>query len=55
VNDFHRTGMGQTFFNKTLPELVENLSRLADGVERVAKLLEADRAATKDPTKGGPQ
>jgi hypothetical protein len=44
--------MGQTFFNKTLPELVQNLSRLADGVERVVKLLEEDRAAAKGTTEG---
>ena len=52
VNDFHRTGLGQTFFNKTLPDLVQNLSRLADGVERVVKLLEEERGAAKGTTKG---
>ena len=52
MNDFHRTGEGRTFFNKTLPDLVQNLARLADGVERVVKLLEEERAAAKGTTKG---
>ena len=52
MNDFHRTGMGQRFFEKTLPDLVRNIARLAEGVERVAKLLEEQGAAAKDSPKG---
>ena len=52
MNDFHRTGMGQRFFEKTLPDLVKQIGRVADGVERVAKLLEEERAAGNRTTKG---
>ena len=55
MNDFHRTGIGQKFFEKTLPELVKQITRLADGVERVVKVLEEDRAAGKGATKGEAQ
>lgn len=55
MNDFHRTGMGQKFFEKTLPDLVKQIGRVADGVERVAKLLEEERAAGKGATKGEAQ
>ena len=52
--DFSRTPMGRVFFEVTLPALVKNLARLADGVERLVKL-EETRAATKDGGTGEAQ
>ena len=34
--DFHRTVMGAKFYNKDLPELVRNLARIADALEKIA-------------------
>jgi hypothetical protein len=36
----HRTRMGQTFFERTLPELVKQLTRLNENLERIAACLE---------------
>lgn len=55
MNDFYRTAMGQRFFERTLPDLVKNVGRMADGVERLVKLLEDERAGTKTATKGTPE
>jgi hypothetical protein len=40
--------MGRKFYESTLPELVRQLGRVADGLERLNKDLEAQ--ATKPPT-----
>ncbi len=34
MSDFHRTRMGVTYYERTLPELVEQLTRIADLLER---------------------
>ena len=34
-DDFYRTRMGQTFYERTLPELVKQLTRLNDLLERL--------------------
>jgi len=40
MTDFHTTRMGQTYYDRTVPELVRQLTRLNDNLER--------RAATPD-------
>ena len=40
--DFFRTVMGQRFYNHTVPELVRNLGRIADALERLAPPAEAE-------------
>jgi hypothetical protein len=40
MSDFYRTRMGHTFYNKNVPELVEQLARLADLLERLVVQLE---------------
>jgi len=34
---FHATRMGQQFYERTLPELVRQVARLADAVERLVE------------------
>ena len=34
---FHATRMGQQFYERTLPELVRQITRLADAVERLTE------------------
>ena len=29
MSEFHRTGMGQTFFNRTMPSIADSLEQLA--------------------------
>jgi len=41
MNDFYRTGMGQHFFNRTVPNLVEQLARLNDLLERLVTRADA--------------
>jgi hypothetical protein len=38
---FFQTQMGKTFFEGTLPELVRQLKRIGDGLERLNKNLES--------------
>ena len=38
--EFYRTGMGHRFFNATMPELVKQLTRLNDQLERALTVLE---------------
>ncbi len=33
---FHTTRMGHTYYGHTLPELVKQITRLADALERIA-------------------
>jgi hypothetical protein len=49
VSDFWRTGMGHKFFEHTLPELVRQITRVADALEALIAL-EAKRALRR---KGG--
>ena len=41
MSDFYRTGMGQTFFNGTMPRIADALKKLADGdsISRIADSL----------------
>ena len=44
---FHRTRMGQQFYDKTMPELVRQISRLNDLLERLlARLPEREKSST---------
>lgn len=40
---FYQTRAGRTFYEKTLPELVEQIRRLADAVERWTEKVDAVR------------
>jgi hypothetical protein len=40
TNDFHKTIMGQKFYNSDLPELIKTLSRLVEAVEHKNELTE---------------
>lgn len=39
---FYQTRAGRTFYEKTLPELVEQIRRLADAVERLTEKVDTD-------------
>lgn len=41
---FHETYMGAQFYRKTLPELVKQLTRVADAMERLAAAGEGEDA-----------
>ena len=41
MSDFFKTRMGQRYYERTLPELVEQISRLNDLLERLVRHLEA--------------
>ena len=43
MNDFFRTRMGMTFFERTLPELVLQLTRIADLLERLVDTEDASK------------
>ena len=40
--DFYNTRAGRTYYEKTLPELVEQLRRLAEAVERLVEQTSQD-------------
>ena len=44
--EFFQTIMGKRFFESTVPELVRQIGRLADGVERLNANLESQAAAS---------
>lgn len=46
MDDFHRTRMGQEFFNNTMPGLVKQLKRLNDNLE---KLLKCEEGESEEP------
>jgi|HubBroStandDraft_6_1064221.scaffolds.fasta_scaffold7517031_2 hypothetical protein len=49
MSDFWRSGMGHRFFEQTLPELVRQITRVADALEALIAI-EAKRALGR---KGG--
>ncbi len=51
MQNFHQTGMGKTFFERTVPELVEQLKRLNENIERAWKQDEELRDKDKEHTK----
>ncbi len=42
MSDFYKTRMGHTFYEHTMPELVRQLERLNDLLERLTKRSEKD-------------
>lgn len=50
---FHETYMGAQFYRKTLPDLVKQLTRVADAMERLAATAEAG-ADAQGPDSQGP-
>lgn len=46
---FHETGYGQAFFNRQLPELIKNMGRIADALEKSNEVAE-EKATYKDET-----
>jgi hypothetical protein len=51
---FHQTQMGHAFITRTAPEAVRELTRLADGIEKLNTLLEQLLAARQHAAGGGP-
>ena len=49
---FHNTRMGHTFYEHTLPELVRQITRLNDLLERLVQKL-PEPPATNGPTDNG--
>ena len=47
MSDFYRTRMGQTFYERTLPELVRQVTRLNDLLERLVDRLGDDAGSTE--------
>jgi len=45
---FHETYMGAQFYRKTLPELVKQMTRVADAMERLAAAGEGKEADSPD-------
>ena len=45
---FHQTQMGHAFITRTAPEAVRQLTRLADGVEKLNSILEKFLAAQQE-------
>ena len=50
---FYKTRMGQRFFESTMPELVKQLERLADTVERLVEQRETDNNTSSGANHGG--
>ena len=46
---FHATRMGHTFYGHTLPELVKQITRLADALERLADAGSANEERVEEP------
>jgi hypothetical protein len=46
---FHTTRMGHTYYGHTLPELVTQITRLADALERIADTGSVDAERAKEP------
>ncbi len=47
MSDFHKTRMGHTFYEHTMPELVRQLARLNDLLERLVNTTENNDAKTQ--------
>ncbi|MCC7014869.1 MAG: hypothetical protein IT454_20065 [Planctomycetes bacterium] len=52
MSEFHETRMGRVFHEVTLPKLIEQLARLNESVERLAKAIEADAARAERDHEG---
>ncbi len=50
--DFYRTVGGRKFFDATVPDLVHQVKRVADALERVAELLAEAKADVRTNAKG---
>ena len=48
---FHMTRMGHAFYGHTVPELVRQLTRLNDVLERLVERLPADDAEVEPPAR----
>jgi hypothetical protein len=51
MNDvpFHATRMGQQYYERTLPELVRQIARLAEAVERLVEVQADDERPQREP------
>jgi len=54
---FHETRMGAYFLERTMPELVKQLTRIADSLERMARESEVESplSRTSSGSAGGPK
>jgi hypothetical protein len=50
MSGFHQTRMGERFYCKTMPELVEQLARLSRNLERLLDLAEKASPQEAPPT-----
>ncbi len=46
---FHLTRMGHTYYGHTLPELVKQITRLADALERIADTESVNAECADEP------
>jgi hypothetical protein len=51
---FHQTQMGYAFITKTVPQALREITRLADGIEKLNTLLEQLLAARQHAAGAGP-
>jgi hypothetical protein len=51
---FHQTQMGYAFITRTVPEAVREITRLADGIEKLNTLLEQLLVARQHAPEAGP-
>jgi hypothetical protein len=49
--DFHKTGLGQMFYGKHVPEIIKELRRIADGLEQGNKMMMRESKLTKKAAK----
>jgi hypothetical protein len=54
---FHETRMGANFLERTMPELVKQLTRIADSLERMGRESEVESplSTTSPGSAGGPK
>lgn len=51
MTDFHKTGIGQMYYGKHVPELIKELRRIADGLELGNKMMMKEAKLTKKAAK----
>jgi hypothetical protein len=51
MTDFHKTPIGQVFYGKHVPELIKELRRVADSLEKGNKIMLRESKLTKKASK----
>jgi len=47
MTDFHKTGIGQMYYGKHVPEMIKELRRIADSLEKGNKMMMKEAKLTK--------